>query len=77
MKDGLRIPVEGRFALLASDAVGFVLGDYDRSRELVMDPTLEYSTYLGGAGASGPKPSRWTAKEMHTPREYLFGELSS
>lgn len=28
--------------------VGFVLGDYDRSRPLVIDPVLVYSSYLGG-----------------------------
>ena len=50
MKNGQRTAVEGRFALLAPDAVGFALGDYDRSRELIIDPTLEYSTYLGGGG---------------------------
>ncbi|HXJ91995.1 MAG TPA: SBBP repeat-containing protein [Terriglobia bacterium] len=32
-------------------AIGFRLGSYDRSRALVIDPTLSYSTYLGGAGA--------------------------
>jgi Beta-propeller repeat/Abnormal spindle-like microcephaly-assoc'd, ASPM-SPD-2-Hydin len=31
--------------------IGFRLGSYDRSRVLVIDPTLTYSTYLGGAGA--------------------------
>ena len=67
MKDGQRAPVEGRFALLAPDAVGFALGDYDRSRELIIDPTLEYSTYLGGGGSDrGHMPSPWIAEETHT-----------
>jgi len=30
--------------------VSFELGDYDRSRSLVIDPVLLYSTYLGGTG---------------------------
>jgi hypothetical protein len=44
--------VAGRFALLGKekDEVGFELGDYDRSRSLVIDPVLTYSTYLGGSG---------------------------
>jgi sugar lactone lactonase YvrE len=52
-KDGMRLPVSGRFALLPGDTVGFALGEYDRSMPLVIDPTLSYSTYLGGSnGAS-------------------------
>lgn len=30
--------------------VGFELGDYDHSRELVIDPVLSYSSFLGGSG---------------------------
>jgi hypothetical protein len=50
MKDGEREPVKGEFQLLAKNKLGFALGDYDRSRELVIDPVLAYSTYLGGTG---------------------------
>jgi Beta-propeller repeat/Domain of unknown function DUF11 len=42
--------VDGRFALLANNQVGFELGDYDRARPLVIDPVLSYSSYLGGSG---------------------------
>jgi hypothetical protein len=31
--------------------VGFRLGEYDRSRPLVIDPVLIYSTYFGGSGS--------------------------
>jgi hypothetical protein len=48
--DGKRKSIDGRFRLLARNRAGFVLGKYDRSRELVIDPTLAYSTYLGGSG---------------------------
>jgi uncharacterized repeat protein (TIGR01451 family) len=27
---------------------GFAIGDYDHNQQLIIDPTLEYSTYLGG-----------------------------
>ena len=49
MKDNQRQAVEGSFKLVAKNTVGFELGSYDRSRQLVVDPTLGYSTYLGGS----------------------------
>ena len=40
-------PVEGSFRQLADNKIGFTIGSYDHSRELVIDPVLSYSTYLG------------------------------
>ncbi|MCK4763962.1 MAG: SBBP repeat-containing protein [Candidatus Aminicenantes bacterium] len=40
-----------RFKKIEKNTYGFVTGDYDKSRELVIDPVvLAYSTYLGGGG---------------------------
>ncbi|MGA3197542.1 MAG: SBBP repeat-containing protein, partial [Terriglobales bacterium] len=39
--------IAGSFRLLADNKVGFAVGPYDHSRELVIDPILTYSTYLG------------------------------
>jgi hypothetical protein len=50
MKDGQREPVEGSFVVAANRNVRFQVGNYDPTRELVIDPTLSYSTYLGGSG---------------------------
>ena len=36
--------------VLHGKEVGFALGTYDRTRALVIDPVLIYSTYLGGSG---------------------------
>jgi hypothetical protein len=47
---GHRQPVAGEFALLEKHTVGFRLGSYDRDRALVIDPVLEYSTFLSGSG---------------------------
>jgi len=51
-QNGTRQTVDARFALKANHQVSFELGNYDRSRELVIDPAVsyEYSTYLGGSG---------------------------
>jgi hypothetical protein len=56
--EGKRQPVSGRYVLgrrIGSDAepvrVSFAVGDYDATRPLVIDPVLDYSSYLGWAGA--------------------------
>ena len=48
--DGVRRPVEVAFAGLESDLVGFAVGDYRADLPLVIDPTLEWNTFLGGSG---------------------------
>ncbi len=47
--DGKRRGVAGHFRLLKGNSVGFDLGAYDTARPLTIDPTLVYSTYLGGS----------------------------
>jgi uncharacterized repeat protein (TIGR01451 family) len=42
--------VAGIFRQLADNKIGFQIGPYDRSRELVIDPSLSYFTFLGGSG---------------------------
>jgi Beta-propeller repeat len=51
-QNGKRRNVDAQFVLKASDQVSFALGNYDRARELVIDPSVSYaySTYLGGTG---------------------------
>src|SRR5215207_3511371 len=47
---GARREVEAGYALGADGRVRFAVGEYDRGATLVIDPTLVYSTYLGGSG---------------------------
>jgi len=49
-RDGKREIVAAKFVQESNNKVGFALGPYDQSRELVIDPALSYSTYLGGVG---------------------------
>ena len=49
--DGDRhVPVSGHFVLRAVNRVGFEIGPYDRSRELIIDPIPVFLTYFGGSG---------------------------
>jgi hypothetical protein len=48
---GERREVPAQF-VLADGAVSFHLGDYDRTHPLVIDPVLDYSTFLGNASVS-------------------------
>jgi uncharacterized repeat protein (TIGR01451 family) len=43
--------IAGGFRQIAQNKIGFTVGTYDRSRELVIDPVLSYSTFLGGEGS--------------------------
>jgi len=52
-RDGARTSVEARYRLLPSGDAAFELGAYDSGLPLVIDPTLSYATYLGGAGNDG------------------------
>jgi hypothetical protein len=48
--DGARQIVRGGFEIDAEGGVGFRIQDFDRGVSLIIDPALEYSTYLGGLG---------------------------
>ncbi len=48
---GELVAVESRYTLGEDGSVGVVLGNYDASKAVVIDPTLTYSAYLGGSGS--------------------------
>jgi len=48
---GVRRAIHGAFRLLADNSVTFSIGKYVHSEPLVIDPTLSYSTFLGGTNA--------------------------
>jgi len=47
--DGKKVEVAGRFRKIAKNAYGLEVPKYDPDAELTIDPSVIYSTYLGGA----------------------------
>ena len=52
---GERRAVDAAFQLAANGAVGFAVGPHDKNETLVIDPVIEYASYLGGAGDDSPR----------------------
>ena len=50
---GERVAVLARYALDRDGSLGFDVGAYDRTRRLVIDPELLFSSYLGGSNSDG------------------------
>lgn len=46
--DDKRKEVSGGYFIDKDNRISFKIGDYDASKPLIIDPVLEYSTYLGG-----------------------------
>lgn len=47
-KNNTREPVNASFVVEANNRISLAVGNYDRSRELIIDPSVTYATYLGG-----------------------------
>ncbi len=50
LRNGRRIEIEGRYRLRGETVAGFQLGDFDPSSEVVIDPVVDFASYLGGSG---------------------------
>lgn len=48
--DGIKQQVAGRYVIRGEREIAFEVAEYDRNSQLVIDPVLSYSTYLGGGG---------------------------
>ena len=46
---GVHVPVASRYRKNSDGTFGFVLGSYDKQREVIIDPVLTFSTYIAGS----------------------------
>jgi hypothetical protein len=70
---GKQVPVDARYTVAPDGNIGFVLGRYDSARPLTIDPTLTYSTYLGGS--NGDAATRVSVDNLGNI--YIAGATSS
>jgi hypothetical protein len=47
--DGKQKIIQGHYEIMAHNQIGFRIGPFDPEHDLVIDPVLQYSTFLGGA----------------------------
>jgi hypothetical protein len=65
---GRVVSIEGHYRLLDARTVGFEISAYDPALPLVIDPTISYSTYLGGTGLGAVNGVAVDSTAAYTPR---------
>ncbi len=46
-----RIKIAGDYKKLKNNTIGFDIASYDKSKTLIIDPVIDYSSYFGGTGS--------------------------
>ena len=70
--DGAKHQVAAQY-ILKGNGVGFRMGAYDKSRPLIIDPVLSYSTYLGASGSE----TGWAITVDSAGAAYIAGQTNS
>ena len=71
--DGMRREIAGGYVMKSAHQVAFQVAAYDKTRPLVIDPVLSYSTYLGGSGGD----EGWGITVDNLGNAYVTGSTSS
>src|SRR2546425_1545635 len=71
--DGMRREIAGAYVMKSAHQVAFQVAAYDKTRPLVIDPVLSYSSYLGGSGGD----EGWGIAVDTLGNAYVTGSTSS
>src|SRR5580692_11558154 len=72
-----RSEVRGKFVLSAKNQVRFELGPYNHAEELVIDPAIDYATFLGGTGIEISTALAVDSSTPGAPKIYATGATSN
>lgn len=72
-----RSEVQGRFVLSAKNQVRFEVGPYDHAEKLVIDPAINYATFLGGGGLDLLEALSVDTSTPGAPKVYVTGLTDS
>lgn len=78
-ESGKRQEIAANYSVGSDNRVTFSMGGYDTTKPLIIDPVLNYSTYLGGSaggGQFGPDSGNGIAVDA-SGDAYIVGETSS
>jgi hypothetical protein len=73
---GVRHAVDSEFRLVAGNAVQFHVGEYDRSKPLIIDPVLLYAVQIGGSNGNQGRKLLRDGKHLLDRLPLDRGELS-
>jgi hypothetical protein len=74
---GGQVSIAGGYVMRAGRTVGFEIGDYDKSKPLVIDPVFVYSTYLGGTVTTAPGDQGNAIAIDSAGNAYVTGQTAS
>src|ERR1700735_1530365 len=72
-----RSEVRGKFVLSAKNQVRFELGPYNHAEKLVIDPAIDYATFLGGTGIEISTALAVDSSTAGAPKIYATGATSN
>lgn len=76
-RNGHRLPVQGRYRLTARNRAAFEIGDYDPSLPLVIDPVMQYSSFLGGKTPNGAEDIAYATALDPEGNIYIVGRTAA